>query len=630
MNNKLQITNKQLSITNMKGDIYAIPSFKSAVAQESEVHLSAGCPLSKDNQLQINNLSHLCDNQLTVSKRSNTMETTKVVAASRNANKENNHSFSNNQISKRSNVMNTTNLFTRGLIALFAIFIITGLAIGQNNLVLSGGTVTNTGTIKVKGNITNSGVAGATTIGGTVQLKADATQTIGTASNGAINFSTLVIPATAGKTKTFNVNSTVASTIDILASAGADSKYDIGANKLILQGAIDNTGAATTPYEFSTSGAEVDYAGGAQGVFQTTYDKLTVSAAGTKLLDGSLAVTSALSVSAGDLSIGANTLTVNGTYSVAGTITGGTSSNLTLNGSGDIAAFTVASGLNNLVLNRSGNIVTLSAPLTLAGAATLTAGTFAVASQTLTLNGTGAVISGAGSLTSASDGTVNYNQNAQNVIAANYGNLTFTAGNKTLASSGTIGIAGIFSNLGGTHTVTGSTVDFNGTTQNIAAFTFNNLSTHGAASTKTATGTIQVDGAFNNGGIEDQAVTLAMGTQTLTLNGTKDNAGATVQFAGLNNGVLFSTGTVEYNGDIAQNITGGGDYANLVLSTTSASTKSIQTGVTVGTTTSLTVPSGVTLQLVDATSTLNLKGTADLTVATGATLDNAGTIDVGN
>jgi hypothetical protein len=526
-------------------------------------------------------------------------------------------------LNKRSTVMKHASVFKSGLIAIVALVLMVGLAMGQNNLVLSGGTVTNSGTIRVNGNITNTA---PTTVGGIVELKGSGAQGIGTGGNGALTFSTL--RATNTSAKTFNVAATVSTNIN-LTTAGATQFILATGQTLTLTGTITNTGGGGSPYDFTASGATVDYAlNGAQTVFATTYDVLTASAGGTKSLGGNVTTTSDLNVSAGDLSIGANTLTVNGSYDItgAGAVTGGATSNLTLNGSGDLAAFEVANGLQNFTLNRAANTVTLSNNLDVVGAFLISAGVLAVDVNTLTLSGS--VTGPASSITSAATGTVDYAVGSQNVIASNYGNLTFTAGDKTLPAAGTVGIAGTFTPGGGTHVVTNSTVDFNGTTQSIPAFSFHNLLTSNSG-TKTAGGAITIANNFDNGGGSDNNVTLTMGGNTLTLGGgSSDNTGATIQFAGAANGLLFTTGTIEYNGDITQTIAGGGNYNNLTLSTTTTSIKNILAGVTVGTSSNLTLPSGVTLALT-GTSQLNLLATSNLTVSTGATLNNAGVIEVG-
>ena len=525
--------------------------------------------------------------------------------------------------------MKHNSIVRRGMSMLTALVLLVGMALSQNDLVITSTTsITNSGTIKVKGNITNSGVAGATSIGGTVQLKNAGAQSIGTASNGAINFATLTIPASANNTKTFNVNSTVSSAIDIAASAGATSQYDVNGKTLTISGTIANTGGATTPYVFSGASSTVNYAGAAQTVYAAgglTYYNLTVSTAGgDKTLGGSVTVSNALTVSnTGVLAIGANTLTINGnTYDLltGGTVKGGASSNLTLNGSGDLASFAVTNGLNNLTLNRTGNTATLSADLSIEGAVTLTAGTLEVSTHTLTLNGTGAVVAGAGTLSSAATGTVNYSANAQDVFTANYGHLTFGTGLKTFPNA-TVGIAGTLTKGTATYAMGSGTVDFNGTgSQNIPQFTFNNLITS-AAGTKTATGDLTVGGTFDN------STTLLMDTYALAITGAKDNTGGTIKFAGASNGVPFNTGIISYNGDIAQAVTAG-TYNDLRFETANvALTDRTLTGVTVNTASNLTVPQYISLQL-NGASTLNITGSSTLTV--NGDLQNAGTIDIGD
>lgn len=521
--------------------------------------------------------------------------------------------------------MNATHIFSRTFVAILSIFLMAAVAVGQN-LVLSGGASSYGGTWKVKGNIDNTSATGTKTFTGTVQLKGVLPQSMGGSAN-AINFATLT--ATGASVKTFNTASTIATAIDM--TTGTTTQFAVAAStKLTLQGTIANTGGATTPYVFSNSGAEVDYAGVTQSVLSgITYDKLTVGAAGTKSLVGAVTVASALAVSAGDLSIGANTLTVNGTYTVAGTVTGGATSNLTLAGTGDVTSFSVTNGLNNMTLNRNTYTVTLAAPLTVAGVLALNNGTLAVSTQTLTLSGS-VTAAGSGALTSAAAGTVDYATGAQNVLAANYGNLSFTLGNKTLPTSGTVGIAGTFTPGPGTHTTTSSTVNFNGGTQNIPAFSYNNLTTSGAGSAKTATGNLTIAGTFDNGGASNDAVTLAMGTNTISVTG--DNTSSTIKFSGAANGKAFNTGTVEYNGDdVTTQTIGAGAYATLALSRSAGAgtaAKMIAADAAVTTSASFTVATNTSLQLVvpsiPGTTHTTLDVTGSMTV--NGSLDNAGEI----
>ncbi len=104
-----------------------------------------------------------------------------------------------------------------------------------------------------------------------------------------------------------------------------------------------------------------------------------------------------------------------------------------------------------------------------------------------------------GTLASAS--TVDYAGTTQTIVAANYGNLTNSSnGTRTLASSGTIGVAGIYTPTTGTRTITGSTINFNGTgSQTIPASNYNNLTISGSRSSATitlASGVISIAGTL--------------------------------------------------------------------------------------------------------------------------------------
>lgn len=152
---------------------------------------------------------------------------------------------------------------------------------------------------------------------------------------------------------------------------------------------------------------------------------------------------------------------------------------------------------SNLVLtSNAASVKTLSgAVLTVEGNLTISANaTLNVPSKTVTVSGN---FNGAGNLSFVSSaGTFNLNgawnnngvftkgtstvnftsRSAQNIPAYNFHNLASTdIGNRTLASSGTIGISGTFTPGVSNYTVTGSTVSFNGSTlQTVPAFTFFN------------------------------------------------------------------------------------------------------------------------------------------------------------
>ncbi len=105
--------------------------------------------------------------------------------------------------------------------------------------------------------------------------------------------------------------------------------------------------------------------------------------------------------------------------------------------------------------------------------------------------------------TLAATSTVDYaSAGSQPLTAANYGNLTNSGnGTRVLPSTGTVGIAGTYTPTTGTRTITGSTINFNGTgSQSIPAIAYNNLNISGTRASATVTlvtGTIAVGGTFS-------------------------------------------------------------------------------------------------------------------------------------
>ncbi|MFN4234153.1 MAG: G8 domain-containing protein [Bacteroidia bacterium] len=188
-------------------------------------------------------------------------------------------------------------------------------------------------------------------------------------------------------------------------------------------------------------------------------------------------------------------------------------------------------------------------------------------------------------------GTVIYNSSSTQTIAPiNYYNLTSTGtGSRILSSSGTIGIAGTFTPGTNSYTITGSTINFNGTgTQTIPAFNYNNLtSSNTGARILASSGTIGIAGTFTPGTnsytITGSTINFnGSGTQTIPAfnynNLTSSNTGArilassgTIGIAGVftkgSNTYTTTGSTVEFNGSGSQNIPGF-NYFNLTSSNT--------------------------------------------------------------
>jgi hypothetical protein len=271
--------------------------------------------------------------------------------------------------------------------------------------------------------------------------------------------------------------------------------------------------------------------------------------AGSTLLSGSTAgITTGAT---GNVQVtGTRTFPTTAHYAYTGSSTQNTGTGLPAT----VASLTIANGAS----------VTLAASTTVSGAYTATSGALAVGTNTLTLNG--ACTLGTGTITSAATGTVNYNQGSagQAVVPGSYGNLTFSNFNKTLPAGGTVGIAGTFTNGTATgHTVTGSTVEFNGAgAQTIPAFSYHHL-TNSNSGGRTLGGLVKIAGAFTPG---TNAFTLTgstveyngTGTQTLPAGFPADhnltiNTSAGVSLAGnvtangllkLDNGVVATSANV--------------------------------------------------------------------------------------
>jgi hypothetical protein len=299
--------------------------------------------------------------------------------------------------------------------------------------------------------------------------------------------------------------------------------------------------------------------------------------AATGLADGDLTVLHNVAINnTTTLDGSTRTLSVAGNWNNSGAFTHGTST-VVFNGAAQTISRTGGENFNNLTLNSTGN-VTMNNNVIVSGALTLTQGTLAVGANTLELDG--AVSATSGALTSTNTGTVYYNQgsNGQSVLAANYGNLTFSNFNKVLASSGSIGIAGVFTQGSGVgHTNTGSTINYNsGGAQAVAPFTYRNLVlSNGGVKTASGASTVQGDLTISSG------LTLADGGFNIAVNGNVSNASLHTSTGA---GALTLTG-----GGAAHTLSGGGSFGNLTMNDANGAT--LSGSVTVNGT--LTFTSGV-------------------------------------
>jgi hypothetical protein len=249
--------------------------------------------------------------------------------------------------------------------------------------------------------------------------------------------------------------------------------------------------------------------------------------------------------------------------------------------------------------------------LTISGARTGSP-TITLASGTIDVSGTFAVTTtGVGSYTNTSN-TVNFSSaSMQTIPALAYRNITNTGnGNRTLASSGNISIANLFTLGSGTYTVTGSTVIYNSTsltTYSLSTFTYNNLVITAGANPDylIATGnTVTVLGNFQlNSGFFAVSNDVS-GTSTLNITGDCNIAGGIFEVS-----FYSALGVLNIGGNL--NISGSG--AMYVIDDTGAPS------------TTVTVNGNVSIA---GTGSISLEGTSSTTGV--ATLICAGDFTAAN
>ncbi len=247
-----------------------------------------------------------------------------------------------------------------------------------------------------------------------------------------------------------------------------------------------------------------------------------------------------------------------------------------------------------------GNGSTLTPTFTVGGANVLTVNSGAVinvnASSILFLSTTGTLANITPGTLSATS-TVNFASTAaQTIPALNYGNLTSSSsGSRTLAGSGTIGIAGTFTPSTNSYTITGSTINFNGTGQTIPAFNYYNLANTNNI-TLAGTGNIGIEGSFTIGG------TYTVSGSTVVFNGQAGDANQTVP--------LISSS------DLGSGVTAGG-YYNLTIASAVTTYLPYTTG------------SSALGNTIPIYGTLSYSGTGQLVFNNASTAGNVNTFYIG-
>lgn len=337
------------------------------------------------------------------------------------------------------------------------------------------------GTISLEASWTNTG--GLTPGTGTVEYNGAVSQTIrGT------NYYNLIFSGAGTKTiasaTTISVgnNWTTDSPVTMTGSASANITNDLagegsitmGSGTIALEGDWVNSGA------LSPGTGLVHYDGGTQNIGDYNYYRLQISASGVKTLTGNTGVSNLLTISSpGILNLSSFNLTISGSGTpvvATGTIQPGTSTVLYSS-----ASLTTIKALDyyNLDAGSGDRILDPSGDITIAATFTPGAGAYTNTNSTIHFNGV----------------------TEQTIPAFNYFNLTGTGGDRILAPSGIIGIAGVFTPGAGSYTIETSTINFNGSSnQTIPEFTFHDLILSGSGTKSLLTETTVSVNALN---IED-------------------------------------------------------------------------------------------------------------------------------
>lgn len=450
-------------------------------------------------------------------------------------------------------------------------------------------------------------LASRTATGGTISMSSGTYLTAGAGLSASFTTNTFAT----GSTVEFN--GSVSETIPAYNYANLTSSGS-GARVLASSGTIGIAGTFTPgTNSYTITGSTINFNGtGSQTIPAFTYNNLTVSGART---------TNNITYA------GSGIIAVAGTFNPAATFTTGgriiTGSTIEFNGTGaqTVPAFTY----NNLTTSgaRTSNSITYSGTGTIAiqgvfnPSATFTSGGRIITGSTIEFNGSG----------------------TQTIPAFTYNNLTSSnSGARILASSGTVGVAGNFTPGSNSYTVTGSTVDFNGSgSQTIGGITFNNLTTSNAG-TKSSAGNIAVNGTFT---VTSPTIFSPGATDVISGSGTLTGTGTILvtRITGtpdLNNQYTISNKTistlgVDYSGAGAQTINAL-NYGNLTISTNGTRTVTLESTGTIGVTGSFT-PTATTTTYVSTGSTVNFNGSGAQTIPSftfnNITTSNGGTKTTG-
>lgn len=452
-------------------------------------------------------------------------------------------------------------------------------------VIISGGTLTGNGTVRVSRTaaapdfISQYTIAAKVLSGLNVDYIGAGNQNVNT-----LNYGSLTISTNGARTVTFP--SAVVGVSNIFSPTAVTTTYVITGNTINFNGTITQTvpafnynnlsssstgtrilaadtigvAAVFTPgvNSYTATGSTVNYNGAvAQTIPAFNYYNLTSSSTGTRTLAaiGTVGVASAFTPGINAYTITGSTVNFNGT--AAQTVPAFNFNNLTSSSTG---TRTLAAGIIGVasVFTPGTNVYTVTgSTVDYNGTAAQTIPAFnyynltssSTGTRTLAASGIIGVASvftqGANTYTTTGS-TINFNGTVvQTIPAFNYFNLTSSStGARTLAAADTVGVASGFTPGTNTYTITGSTVDFNGTVaQSIPSFTYNNLISSGSAA-KVLSGNIIVQ--------NDISI-------SSNLDVSPSNYSISVKGNWTNNGVFNSqNGTVTFNGSVLQTLSGAG------------------------------------------------------------------------
>jgi len=329
-------------------------------------------------------------------------------------------------------------------------------------------------------------------------------------------------------------------------------------------------------YVHNTAGSNIEFNGSGDQVIPTNFsmslkfDTLTISGSGTKSSTSRFSVSKHLDVESGAILLLNNSLLDSGSAATDG---------FTTAGSGTIKMLS-----NYLPSTYTYKLWTPEVWYASTGPSTITALRY----TNLTLSGGSRTFSTAneiyiegeldpsGATITSSNYTINFKGNTntntnQQIPCIQYYNLKLSGyGTRTFADDDTIKISGQLSVIGmsGSPAIISdySTVEFNGSFQNIPSFTFNNLVLDGS-NPKTATGTITVNGELSIFNTLDMATYRLMGALTCNplANSSVLRTACTLTTPLPVNKTWYST--VKYTSPTTSQYVVSGQYKNLVIDT---------------------------------------------------------------